>query len=310
MIESIRWDGTPIAVPGVYHNLSLDDYHRGDICTSASVSASVLHRLWEESPDDCWAHSPLNPNRVEEPDDDARTLGRAVHHLICGEIDFADQFVVRPDRLEGAAWQGNRDVCKKWIKARRREGKSVLTPAQVETIKGMAIRLGAFPLVQQGALSGLVERSFFWIDKETGLWVKARPDNMPNDSGDYTDLKTCRSVLYRDTQAAIGEYGYHQQGALILEGARVLDIPAETFTLIWVKKSAPFSVRSQQLKDEDITRGAKQNRVCLRTFADCLASGQWPGPGDDRADAEYVDLPDWRRKQIDERLKLHLREAA
>jgi hypothetical protein len=309
-MNSIRWDGRPIAVPGIYHNIPLDDYHRGDICVGPSVSNSVLHRLWEESPADCWAHSPLNPQCVEEPDNDDLTLGSAAHHLICGEVDFADHFVVRPDRLEGAAWQGNRDVCKKWKAARKREGKEILTTAQVEIIKGMAISLGSFPLVKAGALSGQVERSFFWKDEETGLWLKSRPDNTPNDSGDYTDLKTCRSVLYRETQRAIAERGYHQQGSLILEGARALGLPAETFTLIWVKKTPPYSVRSQTLKDEDLKRGQDQNRVCLRAFADCLSTGHWPGPGDDRPDAEYIDLPDWKRKQIDDRLKYQLREAA
>jgi hypothetical protein len=41
-----------------------------------------------------------------------------------------------------------------------------------------------------------------------------------------------------------------------------------------------------------------------------LQTGVWPGPGADHADAEHVDLADWSRKQIDDRLKLQLREAA
>jgi hypothetical protein len=186
----------------------------------------------------------------------------------------------------------------------------VLTTANVEAVKGMAISIGAFPLVQAGALNGLIERSLIWRDKETGLWLKARPDAIPSDSGDFTDLKTCRSVLYRELQKSIGEYGYHQQAALVIEGARALDIEANSFTLIWVEKSAPFCVRAQQLRDDDIERGMKQNRIALRTFADCLVRGVWPGPGDDHPDAEYVDLADWHRHKIDERLRLQMREAA
>jgi hypothetical protein len=66
----------------------------------------------------------------------------------------------------------------------------------------------------------------------------------------------------------------------------------------------------QQLRDEDIDRGRMLNRVAIRMFADCLSTGVWPGPGDDRDDVEFVDLPEWKRTQIDERLRLQMREAA
>jgi hypothetical protein len=35
-----------------------------------------------------------------------------------------------------------------------------------------------------------------------------------------------------------------------------------------------------------------------------VASGQWPGPGGFQADAEYLDLPEWGRKQIDDQLQV------
>jgi hypothetical protein len=310
MIQSIRWDGNQITQPGVYSRLPLDDYHRGDICDGPSVSSTALRMLWDTSPAHAWAHSPLNPQRVEETGSEWKNIGRAAHHLLTAEIGFADQFIVRPDFFEGEKWHGNRKECKRWLSAQKRAGLTVLKAADVEVIKGMAISIGAFPLVQAGALNGMIERSFVWKDNETGLWLKARPDAIPSDSGDFTDIKTTGSVLYRDLQKSIGEFGYQQQAALTIEGARALGIEASSFTLIWVEKKPPYCVRATQLKDDDIIRGMKQNRAALRTFADCLDRGFWPGPGDERDDAEYVDLPDWRRTQIDERLKLEMREAA
>lgn len=310
MIESLRWDGAPITAPGVYRDLRLDRYHRGDVADGPSVSSTTLRQLWDRSPKHCWARSPLNPKRIEQEETDALILGRATHHLICQQINFAGEFVVRPDIFEGKPWHGNRTECKNWLKARAREGKSVLKPEQVDQIKGMAVSLGEFPLFQAGALDGLIERSLFWQDKETGLWLKARPDAIPNDSGDFTDLKTTLSVLYHDLQRTLAEYGYIQQAALVMEGARALGIEASSFTLIWVETKPPHCVRAQQLKDEDIARGIRMNRIAIRMFANCLAADSWPGPGDDRADAEYIDLPEWKRKQIDERLKFELAEAA
>jgi hypothetical protein len=290
--------------------MPLARYHRGDAAIGPSVSSTTLRRLWNESPAHAWAHDPNNPNRVKQDDSEAFILGRALHHLICGQINFADEFVVQPDFWEGAKWHGNRTECKKWTAARKREGKTILTGAQVEQIRGMAARLGEFPLMQAGILNGLIERSLFWQDKETGLWLKARPDAIPNHSGDYGDLKSTESVLYKRLQAALANYGYHQQAALVIEGAKTLGLEVASFTLIWVETKPPHCVRAQQLKDEDIARGIWQNRAGIRTFADCLASGNWPGPGDDRADAEYIELPDATRKLIDDRLKFELREAA
>lgn len=310
MIHSMVWNGEPITIPGIYKGIPLDEYHRGNITDGPSVSSTTLRRLWDTSPAHAWAHCPLNPNHVEEKTNEAFIVGRAAHHLLTGEIGFADQFVIRPDTLEGEKWNGNRKVCKAWLAARKREHLSVLTTANMVDVEGMALSIGLFPLVRAGALNGLIERSFFWRDKETGIWLKSRPDAIPSDSGDFTDIKTTQSVLYHDTQAAIGEFNYQMQAALVIEGALALDVEAESFTLVWVEKNPPYCVRAQQLRDEDISRGARQNRVALRTFADCLASGVWPGPGDDRADAEYVDLSDWRRKQIDERLRLQMSEAA
>ncbi len=310
MLETIRWDGAVVGAPGIYRDMPLDDYHRGDICDGPSVSSTPLRLLFEKSPKHCWARSALNPKRIEEPEQDHFVLGRAAHHLVCGQVDFAGEFVVRPDRLDGERWHGNRTACQNWLKARKREGKTVLKPDQVEAIRGMAVSLGEFPLMQAGILNGAIERSLMWKDSETGLWLKARPDAIPSDSGDFADLKTTGSVLYRDLQTSFAAFGYYQQAALVMEGARALDIAAQSFTLIWVETQPPFCVRAQQLKDEDIARGQRVNRVAIRSFATCLEQGTWPGPGDDRADAEYIDLPDWKRKQIDDRLKYELAEAA
>lgn len=327
-MDIIRWDGQRITRPGIYSGIHINEYHRGDICDGPSVSSSSLRAIWNKSPAHYWAKSPLNPNRTPEEPSDAFILGRAAHHLICGEPNFTREFAVRPDDLadEGETtlkpWQGNRKACRKWLKDRAAEGKTVLKPDMVETIRGMALALGRNPLVQAGILNGLIEHSMFWRDPVTGIWCKARPDAIPSDSGDFSDLKTTTSTQYRDLQKSVGDFGYHQQGAFTLEGARALGLEAQSFTLVWCEKDDPYCVRIQSLRTEawvddagvkhvsDLELGAQQNRFCLDIIHECMQAQHWPGPGDDRADAEYVDLPTWKRKQIEERLMLQLREAA
>lgn len=312
VIKSIPWDGQRITRPGVYAHMPLDDYHRGDICDGPSLSSTQLRTIWQTSPEEFWDQSPLNPKGKPRKDSEDFILGRAVHHLICGEAGFANHFVVRPEKApDGRDWNGNNKSCIKWFAEQRAVKKSVLTPANIIDIRGMAIKLSQHPIAPH-MLNGLIERSMFWKDKETGVWIKVRPDIIPTASWDFTDLKTTESVAHVSIQSAIGPtygYSYIQQGALILEGAKALGIEASTFSFVWVRKTRPYSVRTSQLIDEDLARGTKMNRVAIRTFHSCFTSRTWPGPGDDR-DVEHLQLSERERERIDERLALQLAEAA
>ncbi len=310
-MNSIQWDGQRISKPGIYAGIPLDDYHRGDICDGPSISSSGLRTLWQTSPAHFWDASPLNPVRGEEIDKKQFVIGRAAHHLICGEVGFAKQFVIRPEKApDGRAWHGSNKGCIDWIAAQRAMKLTVLTPDDVADVRGMAVALGNNSLMQAGILNGLVERSIFWRDKKTGVWLKVRPDVISTSSGDFADLKTTNSVLGVDTQKSLDSFGYHMQAALVMEGAVELGLPINTFSLVWIEKKRPYCVRVQTLIDDDIVLGTKQNRSMIDLFQQCYAAKHWPGPGDDRADAEYIKLSDRARERIETRLQLQLREAA
>lgn len=307
-MQSIRWDGNPITTPGIYSGIPLETYHRADICAGPSFSSTMHRDVTRKSPAHAFAKSPLNPKRPEQKPNEAMNLGSALHWIVAREPGFDTRFVIRPEKWRGKAWNSDdgRDQMKRW----KRDNMIVLSEANVEQLEGMAATLSIHPMFLAGILRGRLEQSGFWIDAETGLWCKIRPDAMPNDSGDYADLKTTQSVMYRDLQSSIAEYAYHQQGALILEGARALGLEATSFTLVWVESVLPHAVRVTQLKDEDLARGHKQNVAARRIINDCLQTGVWPGPGDGRDDAEFIDLPTWKREQIDAMLKYELPEAA
>ena len=310
-MKVIPWDGQRITVPGLYRHVPLADYHRGDICDGPSVSSSGLRLLWSKAPKRFWDKSRLNPNRdASDDENESFILGRAAHHLICREPGFSKFFVVRPDKApDGRDWNGNNKTCKEWLAAQKSNGLTVLTPTQVDNIRGMALALSQTPLVRKGILDGLIEHSMFWKDAETGVWLKARPDVIPTSSGDYADLKTTESAEPEDLQRSLNSYGYVQQGALILEGARALDMEISSFTLVWVEKTRPFCTDVTTIIDEDLERGAKMNRVAIRRFHKCFVEKSWPGPGD-REDARYLGLSETARMLIDNRLDFAMREAA
>jgi hypothetical protein len=307
-IKSIDWDGKKITKPGLYAGVPIGLYHSAQICDGDSVSSSGLRKLFSESPADFYDEWAGNPNRAPDEDKTHFAIGRAVHHLMLGEPFFSKLFCIQPaeyeaDQGEMKTWSNNAKACREWQAQRAKEGKAVLTLDSFESIRGMAEALSAHPLVRAGALNGLIERSGFFKDKATGLWVKIRPDAIPTDSGDYTDIKTTTSVLWNDLRKTIFERGYHQQLALIRTGVRELGFPFTSASLVFVKKKRPFSVRVVTLKDNTLDQGERANRVALDAMADCLKKKHWPGPGGDREDAQPIELPEYAEKQIEDRLR-------
>ena len=195
-----------------------------------------------------FANAPFNANRIERATKKHFSLGSAVHHVICAEPDFARYFAVRPLELDGKPFDMRRTVCKQWVREHEQAGRTVLNDEDVRNITGMAVAIGENPLVQEGLLNGGVERSLFWRDLETQLWLKSRPDVLPHASADFVDIKTTQSVLYRDIQRTVADFGYYQQAALALEVAAKLDMEISSFSLLFVEKEAPWCVRVVAVK--------------------------------------------------------------
>lgn len=293
-----KWGGRKITNPGIYRGVPMDAYHGAALCDGLSVSSSAMRTIMNESPAHYWAFSPYNPSRAEEKETDALALGRAAHHLLLGEDDFSTLFVARPDRWD--SWRTN--DAKAWKADQEAQGRTVLLPNQLEQIRGMARSLAKHPLVQAGILNGEIEHTIVAKHKETGLWLKGRPDAIPNDSGDFADLKTTVSVQTADLARAIAEHGYHQQAALIAYiWHAITGSDIASFSFVFVEKTPPFCCRVVTLKDTDLARGERQNEVAIKRFAECMESGEWPGPGS--ADAEYLELPEWAQKKIDSQLE-------
>lgn len=312
-------DGETITEPGIY-DMSVAWYHQ-QCCDGPSISSSGVRAILR-SPAEYWRTSALNPNRVEEDpaDNKAFILGRAAHHLLLGEREFSRHFVVSPYpdfRTKAAqAWRDDEFAA----------GRTVLTSTQIEQIKGMAgllpwqkgmtnCGLANTPLVAKGgALSGEIERSL--IFKVGEVWVKSRPDAIPGDSNDFSDLKTVspRSAAGIDDRAlslAVYDHGYHVQGAVVGMGAKeVLGRQMEGFHLVFVDTGNVHAVSIKTLDEADIIRGERGVYAGIATFAHCLKTGIWPGPTARQTDAQKLAIPEWGREHFDRQLDIIEKEYA
>lgn len=309
-MKTIKWDGEPISKPGMYSGLDIDIYHAAKICDSPSISSSGLRQIFSESPAHFFADWRGNEDRAETAEKRHFILGRAAHHLLLGQAHYSTLFVTEPGEYEDPKtgevkpWNNNADECKRW--RRQHKDMTVVKPKEAEQIIGMAKELARHPLIQHGAMNGLVERSLFWKDPVTGIWLKSRPDSIPTHSGDFVDYKSTTSTRWDDLVRSIYDFGYYQQGALVRTAAReVLGIDKQfTFTLIFQEKKPPHCARVVTLKDHMLDLGDKANRVALDTFASCLKSNNWPGPGGYNSDAEWIEMSDRASELVKTQIEL------
>lgn len=283
-------DGEKALKAGVY-TIDIERYH-GDCTDGPGISSSGLRTIELRSPAHYWATSYLNPSRVEGERTDALDFGQAAHVLLLGETGFRSRFAIRPD--EWPDWRTkNAQV---WRDVQREAGRVVITPDQVEHIKGIAASLARHPLVRSGLLQGEVERSVIWRDS-SGVWLKSRPDVLPVSDGVVVDLKTAADASPRAVQRAIIDHGYAMQGALTGMGlAEVCAVKMTAFVLVAVEKTPPYAVSVTEVDADWIAYARRQVRRAIDTFAKCLESGEWPA-----FDQEAVaHIPDWLRKRLDQ----------
>lgn len=306
-----KWDGLQIKLGAVYSGVPIETYHSDtELLDGFSISSSGLRAVLKR-PSEYWGFSPYNPNPFEKPEKDSLEFGKAAHMLLLGEEGFKERYVLRPekypdDKGNEKPWSGNSNWCKKWLADQKDAGRVVITDTDISHIRHIANSLQSKEAIRLGILNGRIERSIFC--KHGNIWLKARPDVVPNDSGDFVDLKTAASVDDESLSKAIYSHGYHVQAGLLRMVVRdILGADAfSSFTFVFVEKSPPYDVRVMQLKDEDIDLGEALARKAIATVNECLKRNEWPGyDGFDKA-ISYAEMPSWAKTRI----KIELEAAA
>jgi len=238
-----------------------------------------------------------------------------MHHLAMGEAAFNKVFEVTPPTTKDAQgysvpWSLKYKHARAWVAACEKTDRQWITREEIEQIRGMSNALAANGfVVGAGVLEGYVERSGFWRDKETGVWLKIRPDVIPSHrGGEMVDLKTTTGVQWPELLRAVENFGYDQQFALMRTVLRELNMPFTAAALVFVEKTPPHCVRVVELSDDDLDLGEAKNRVALRRFAICWNTNRWPGPAGERNDAETLRLTDGARARAESRLKQYREE--
>lgn len=285
--------------PGVY-DLPREFYH-GDAAVGPSLSASGAKTLVESCPAVFWHESYLNPTREADNKTDF-DIGNA-SHLIMLEPEQWGARVVEID-----ADDYRKAVAKEARDAAYAAGKTPLLPKHRDKIIAMHDALMKHPVASKAFLGGKCEQSYFCRDTKTGVWLKARPDFMPDHGTWIVDYKSTGSANPREFKKRAWDNGYAQQAAWYLDVAEaVTGLRPDEFWFVAQETSAPHLVSVCKLDERALSWGAILNRRAIDVFDRCVKANDWPGYRDplkpDRDAAFVISLPTYAEFQLEERLE-------
>jgi hypothetical protein len=238
---------------GVYFGLDEERYH-----AALALSASGIKQL-RVSTLDWFMRSPLNPERDEEEDNEARLIGRAYHRRICeGRAAFAASYHAAIDPADYPdALRTNEELCAaiaraggpvKGVRGLRKAqlieqllaidpqalvwdrlvadhaaehiGKILLSAPVIHRIEVAATMIEAHPQLKKAFTDGAPEVSVFWTDAETGVPCKCRFDYLkPRAIVDLKSFDARGLPLDKAIARAVALYKYNIQAAFYLKGA-------------------------------------------------------------------------------------------
>jgi hypothetical protein len=283
--QKIRpYNGERIKTPGIYEFVPFDLYH-GDLCDALSVSASTLTALHNTCPARAFAHHYSNPDQVPHENSDATEFGQQAHcFLVEGERTFNQRYAFKPAGLSLATKEG-----RLWKAAHA--GQDYISAEDHEDLKGMREALMTHPHARLAFRVGRPEVSCVVKDKETGLWLKTRPDYLR--LGLALDYKTTR-VTSRDAwRRQAVSLCYHVSAAFCIDIMAELGEPVN-YAFVVQEKSPPYCVAVRVLSEEFVAAGRQIYRAALRNFADCFAKNEWPS----YPDVETIEMPAWAQRQL------------
>ena len=288
-------DGEIIDKPGMY-KISMNWYHQ-QCCAGPSVSSSGLRIIDKSSLWHFWAQSDLNPDRYPVNTEKAHfTLGSATHCLVLGDEVFDENYYFipedappRPTKAQIEAFFRDRKWSASaaprrayWKKAdKEAKGRHLITAEQIEKIKFMSQNISKCPEAVEALTGGMAEICMVWQDALTGVWIKSRPDMIPDNGCDFSDLKTFaprHDNIKLATQRAITDNRYTMQMALAQMGAEQFGLSAEECILVMVQTTAPYTVTPVKLDAESLYFGRCFCRKAIDQFAEAMKSGHWPMP--------------------------------
>jgi hypothetical protein len=213
----------------------------------------------------------------------AMALGRVAHMLVFEPDQFAAEYVI---------WEGGDRRGKEWLAFRdAHAGKTIFKPAEIDVAVQIADAVKRHPLVQPYLQDGVFEQSIRWVDEDTGLICKGRPDWLQEKRRTLVDLKTTITADARRFGAQAARLGYHCQLAMYRDGIETaLGWKPEKVCIIAVENEPPHDVGVFQVDEDTLYLARDEVKQLMLQLVACRASDSWPGR---YVEEQALYLPAW-----------------
>lgn len=268
-------------------SMSNQDYH-----AQTSISSSQLKDVLR-SPAHFYAKY-LAEDREPTPETDNMRLGSAVHLLFLEPELYADSVAILPmcdrrtkdGKLLFAEFEANS------------HGKIILTQEQNKLAQGMAAQLRSHlfnQIVMQG--KGHREASIFYVDEETGLSCRIRPDyhvapcdDWPN--GLIIDLKTTDDARPHAFAKTMANFSYHISAAMYCEGfkAHYNTENYPDFAWLVIERNKPFACAAYSLSENTRSIGYHKMREAFDLILIGHTTEKWPSYP---SIVQTIEIPNW-----------------
>lgn len=264
--------------PGIYKGLDNEAYHAGP-----GISKSGLWTIHTKSP----AHYAYG-ERKENP---AFDFGTAAHLAILEPNEFEAQVYRGPEDRRGNKWKDAQEYC-------QIEGKLLLTAPDYDKVLEIRDAVHADNWINQVITGGqgVVEASGYWVDEETGVLCRCRPDLYRSDLGLILDVKTATNARPDEFTKSVVNFGYHAQEAFYSDGWSQLGQKVDGFVFLAFEKDLSIAKGVYELPPSIVEEGREIMRQALRTYAACEEANEWPAYPDG---VQELTFPRWAYKHID-----------
>jgi len=276
--------------PGVHEDISNLDYHAGQGISSTQIKVMALKTPLH------YYDAYLDETNVKEVRDlhGVFAVGSLFHTMLLEPDKPLEAEFLIVEEINRRSKAGKEAWFENFAKASETRC-NIVTVEEHENVTEMVKVARAQPLFNSLFTGGKAEVSVYWVDEETGILCKCRPDYLHVDNI-IVDLKSCQSASEEDAGRASFNFGYYISAAYYIDGvAAATGKPADSFIFAFMEKTRPYACAPYVITEEDLGLGRALYRQALKKIAECTEANRWPGYSTDITELE---IPVWAKKKI------------
>lgn len=265
----------PAPEPGIYPGTPMADYLRWD-----ALSASTLRHVLEDGAEfAAWQRGFTSEETA------STNLGTAIHARAIEPDTFDERFQIREIRGKGV---------KERMANLEEAGVTLITRSAMDISSVAAAQLQANDKAAKLLDAPMEDREvaivFDTKHKGVSLRGKIRLDLLRRDGKIACDLKSTRSIRYRDLSAQCGSLAYEMGHAWYERGLFASEIEVDHYFYLYVENSLPCRVKLHELGEASSQLGRAEIEFALTDWCTYLKDG---APKADES-VRPLECPEWK----------------